>query len=359
MVINITLSVTEMIQCRGASMVSVEVKNLRAGVLRGVKAFFPSGKLSIVLGPNGAGKTTLLRAIAGLIEYEGTILFNGESIDSLKPYERGAALVPQSNSLFKCMSVYDNIAFGLRVRGVPEDVVREKVRRIAEMLRITSLLNRYPASLSGGEAKKVALARALIVEPRIVMLDEPFEPLDAESRIIVEQDMMMAIRKTRRTTILVTHEIEKAASLAENLLLLWEGKNLYCGPPSGLDPSTLPSESLFWLGTILEADEVDCEGGMYYARIGSLRMPVYNLEHPPRGRIKILIPSNRVRVCKRGSLMGDVVRRDNKNSFCRAVIDVGGAEINVITPVNLSVGEKVRLRISGCLALNDGRETRG
>lgn len=116
---------------------------------------------------------------------------------------------------------------------------------------------------------------------------------------------------------------------------------------------------MFWLGTILEADEVDCEGGMYYARVGSMRMPVYNLEQPPRGRIKILIPSNKVRVCKRGSLVGEVVHKENKGSFCRAVIDIGGAEINVITPVNLSVGEKVKLRINGCLALNDGREPRG
>ncbi len=332
-------------------LVSIETRNVSNYALKNVNTYFPHAKLNVILGPNGAGKTTLLKTIGGLVDYSGSILFDGEPIDHLKPYKRGVALVPQNNSLFRNMNVFENIAFGLKARGLKNDFVRKKVIEVARMLRIENILDRYPATLSGGEAKKVALARALAIEPKVIMLDEPFESLDVEARVIVEQEIMMAIKRLRRTTLIVSHEVDKAVSMAENLTILWMGRCIFSGKPSELEESILPREALFWLGTIIKADEVLCRDGVCFARISNLEIPVKNQAASNSG-CKILLPSCRVRVCKKGGVKGVVVDVEEYRGSYHAVIDVGGFRVNVTTPINLRRMEEVRLRIDGCITLN-------
>lgn len=158
-------------------------KDYREFHLRDVTFSVEKGEHFIILGPSGAGKTVLLEVIAGIIEPDsGRIFLNGEDITDLPPEKRGLAYIPQNYALFPNMSVFDNIAFGLKVRKVPKAEIGRKVRELSEVLGISHLLKRKPKTLSGGEMQRVAIARALAVEPELLLLDEPFANLDVQTR---------------------------------------------------------------------------------------------------------------------------------------------------------------------------------
>ncbi len=329
-------------------MTEVEVRDVRNYALRGVTDVFPSGKLSVILGPNGAGKTTLIKVIAGLVKYEGSVLFDGEPVDNVPPYMRGVSYVPQSTSLFINMSVWDNIAFGLRARGFDEGVVRERVEALIKMLRLEHVANSYPSSLSGGEARKVALARALAVNPKVLLLDEPFTGLDVEARAVVEQEVMSLIRRLSKTVLLVTHEVGRGLRVADHLHILWRGELLYSGPPRNLRIDEFPEDAAFWLGSVIDDAEVFIDGSLCYALAGDIRIPVKCVlpEEVSGGRrFKVLIPAGGVRVCRRGPIKGVVLRVDKGVRGFKAVVDVKGFKLRVLTPFNLRVGEVVNLRI--------------
>ena len=333
-------------------MTRVDVRDVRNYALRGVTTSFPSGRLSVILGPNGAGKTTLVKVIAGLVSYEGSVLFDGTPVDSKPPYERGVSYVPQSTSLFLNMSVWENVAFGLRARGESEDVVRRRVGELLKMLRLEHLAHAYPATLSGGEARKVALARALAVNPKVLLLDEPFTGLDVEARAVVEQEIMSLIRRLRKTVVLVTHEVGRGLGVADTVTLLWGGRVAYSGPPPGLADARLPEDVGFWLGTVLKGVEVGSDGGLTYAVIDGVKIPVRCVgEGLEGGSYVVVIPAGGVRVCRRGPLEGVVERVWRGVKGFKAVVRVGDAELRLLTPFNLREGERVRLRVSGAVLL--------
>jgi len=183
------------------------------------------GEYLVVLGRSGAGKTTLLYAIAGFVDIEqGSIVVDGVDISSLPPERRGIAIVPQSYALFPHMRVYDNIAYGLRVRGLSRSEIEKRVREIARRLEIESLLDRYPAQLSGGEKQRVALARALVVEPKLLLLDEPFTNLDPETRKSARELVKELHRELGFTAIHATHMIVDAYAMASRVAYLERGR---------------------------------------------------------------------------------------------------------------------------------------
>ncbi len=189
------------------------------------KLLVKQGEYMVVLGPSGVGKTILLLTLAGLITPEkGSVLINGVDVTHDPPERRGVALVPQGYALFPHMNVYDNIAYGLRVRGAPEQEVREKVREIAERLGITHLLSRKPRTLSGGEQQRVALARALVVEPELLLLDEPLSALDPRLRISAIKLLKRLHRELGFTAIHVTHNLAEALSLATRIAYMEKGR---------------------------------------------------------------------------------------------------------------------------------------
>jgi putative spermidine/putrescine transport system ATP-binding protein len=183
------------------------------------------GELVALLGPSGCGKTTLLRIVAGLLrQTEGTVRIGDDVVDALPPNERGAGIVFQSYALFPHMTVEANVGYGLRARGVPRDEIARSVARMLGLVRMEAFAARFPRELSGGQQQRVALARTLAVQPRVLLLDEPFAALDKNLRL----DMQIEIRRIQRelgvTTILVTHDQDEAMSMSDRIAVMNAGR---------------------------------------------------------------------------------------------------------------------------------------
>ncbi len=193
------------------------------------------GGVTALLGPSGCGKTTLLRMIAGFVEPDtGVVLVDGTDISGLPPEKRQIGLVFQSYALFPHLTVADNIAFGLQTRRLPRTVVRERVAAALALVRLEGLGARKPAQLSGGQQQRVALARALVIEPRILLLDEPLSALDRAIRLEMQAELRRIQQEVRITTVFVTHDQEEALTLADQVVVLRNGVLQQQGPPQDL-----------------------------------------------------------------------------------------------------------------------------
>ncbi|BEV14752.1 sulfate ABC transporter ATP-binding protein [Herbaspirillum sp. DW155] len=204
--------------------------------LNDVSLNFPAGELTALLGPSGCGKTTLLRIIAGLESPDsGQVLLDGEDASARHVRERQVGFVFQHYALFKHMTVFENIAFGLRVKPraqrPSEAVIREKVKRLLELVQLDWLADRYPPQLSGGQRQRIALARALAVEPRVLLLDEPFGALDAKVRKELRRWLRRLHDELHVTSIFVTHDQEEALEVADQVVLMNKGQVEQIGTP--------------------------------------------------------------------------------------------------------------------------------
>ncbi|ASJ07588.1 tungstate ABC transporter ATP-binding protein WtpC [Thermococcus pacificus] len=205
-------------------------KDYKEFKLRDITFDVREGEHFIILGPSGAGKTVLLEVIAGIIEPDsGRVYLNGEDVTDLPPEKRGLAYIPQNYALFPHMSVFDNIAFGLRLRKLPKAEVERKVREIAEVLDIGHLLGRKPKTLSGGESQRVAIARALVVEPPLILMDEPFANLDVQTRSRLINEMKRWRKELGFTALHVTHSFEEAVSLGDRVGVMLNGRLVQVG----------------------------------------------------------------------------------------------------------------------------------
>ncbi len=195
-----------------------------------------SGELFTLLGPSGCGKTTTLRIIAGFeVPEEGKVYFDDEDVTFLKPYRRNTAMVFQNYALWPHMTIYDNIAYGLRIRKkklkLTEEEIRRRVKWALELVKLEGLENRYPLQLSGGQQQRVALARALVVEPRVLLLDEPLSNLDAKLRIEMREEIKSLQKKLGITTIYVTHDQVEAMSISDKIAVMNKGRLMQYGTP--------------------------------------------------------------------------------------------------------------------------------
>jgi sulfate/thiosulfate transport system ATP-binding protein len=201
-----------------------------------VSVDFPSGELVALLGPSGSGKTTLLRIIAGLETMDGGhVRFGDEDVTARHARERGVGFVFQHYALFRHMSVFDNIAFGLRVKPRaerPDDaVIRKRVTDLLRLVQLEPLAGRLPSQLSGGQRQRVALARALAVEPKVLLLDEPFGALDAKVRKELRQWLRRLHEEIHVTSLFVTHDVEEALEVADRVVVMNRGRVEQTGSP--------------------------------------------------------------------------------------------------------------------------------
>jgi len=223
---------------------TIEVQHIRKNfgqfkALDDVSLQFPDGELTALLGPSGCGKTTLLRIIAGL-EYpdSGSVLLDGQDSSHRHVRERQVGFVFQHYALFKHMTVFENVAFGLRVKPrkdrPSEQQIRDKVKKLLELVQLDWIADRYPPQLSGGQRQRIALARALAVEPRVLLLDEPFGALDAKVRKELRRWLRRLHDDLHVTSIFVTHDQEEALEVADQVVLMNKGRVEQLGSPDSV-----------------------------------------------------------------------------------------------------------------------------
>ncbi len=186
----------------------------------------------VLLGPSGCGKTTTMRMIAGLEEVtEGRILIDGEDVTDLPPRRRNVSMVFQNYAVWPHMTVYENIAYPLKLKKVPREEIDRTVREVADLVKIGELLDRYPAQLSGGQQQRVAVARAIAVKPKVFLMDEPLSNLDAKLRVAMRTELKAIHAKTQATTIFVTHDQSEAMSMADRIVVMRDGRIEQIGTP--------------------------------------------------------------------------------------------------------------------------------
>jgi sulfate transport system ATP-binding protein len=324
----------------------------RTGALRGVSLTIEDGELIALLGPSGSGKTTLLRVIAGLeAPTAGRVFFGDEDATGVPVQKRRIGFVFQNYALFKTMSVADNVAYGLHVLPRAERPSRaetaKRVRDLLELVQLSGLERRFPRQLSGGQQQRVALARALAVDPRVLLLDEPFGALDAKVRKDLRRWLRDLHEQTGHTTVFVTHDQEEALELADRVAILNAGKLEQVGTPDEVydhpasafvmsfvgDTSSIPVEvadgRLLYAGQPFRADvSGTCGGG---------------------GRLYVRPKDVVIGPPETGLLLGTVINAHRTAAGRRAQISlVGGAETIIEAEVGLSqklvAGERVGLR---------------
>jgi len=324
----------------------------RTGALRGVTLTIEDGELIALLGPSGSGKTTLLRVIAGLeAPTAGRVFFGDEDATGAAVQQRRIGFVFQNYALFKTMSVADNVAYGLRVlpraERPPRAEIRKRVRELLDLVQLSGLERRFPRQLSGGQQQRVALARALAVDPRVLLLDEPFGALDARVRKDLRRWLRDLHAHTGHTTVFVTHDQEEALELADRVAILNAGKLEQVGTPDEVydhpasafvmsfvgDTSSIPVEvadgRLLYAGQPFRADVTGtCDGG---------------------GRLYVRPKDVVIGPPETGLLLGTVINAHRTATGRRAQVSlVGGAETVIEAEVGVSQklvpGQRVGLR---------------
>ncbi len=210
-------------------MAEIVLKNLlkRFGnvvAVNDVSLDIPDGRAVVLLGPSGCGKTSLLRCIAGLEKPDsGRVLIDGNLVNDFTPRERDLSMVFQNYALFPLMSAYDNIAFPLKIRGKSQSEISNRVKEVANILRIENLLDKFPRQLSGGEQQRVAIGRAISREPKAFLLDEPLSNMDAPTRVQLRTELKRIQKELSVTTIYVTHDQSEAMALADKIGVMKSG----------------------------------------------------------------------------------------------------------------------------------------
>jgi sulfate transport system ATP-binding protein len=274
--------------------VSIEVRDVskrwnHVVGLENVSVHVETGELIALLGPSGSGKTTLLRIIAGLESADkGTVYFGGEDATEARVRDRGVGFVFQHYALFKHMNVADNIAFGLRVmprdRRPTETQIKAKAEQLLSLVQLEGMGTRFPAQLSGGQRQRVALARALAVEPKVLLLDEPFGALDQRVREELRRRLRRLHDELRVTTVLVTHDQEEALEVADRVVVMQKGRIEQAGTPTEILDAPKTAFVNEFVGDVNTLHGTVDNG---HAQIGALRVPAHG--HAQGAKVRALV----------------------------------------------------------------------
>jgi sulfate transport system ATP-binding protein len=344
---------------------SLEAKGLRKSfgdveVLRGIDLSIRAGELVALLGPSGGGKSTVLRVLSGLERADaGEVWFDGRRIDHLDAAQRGVGFVFQHYALFRHLDVRDNVAFGLRVRGVEPKVARGRAEELLSKVGLAGFERRWPDELSGGQRQRVALARALAAEPRFLLLDEPFGALDAKVRAELRDWLRRLHDDVGATTILVTHDQEEALAVADRVVVIKDGLVEQDATPAELVDAPATEFVARFVG---EVNVIDGVVGVGLALEGT-PVPVPVSGHAVGARVRAVVRSHELRVAADEAGVAVVRRIVPVDDRVRVELDVGGRTLVARVPrgapalIGVGVGSRVSVEAAGGRAfpLPEGR----
>jgi iron(III) transport system ATP-binding protein len=279
-----------------ASEVRLEQVGKRFGktwAVRGVSLKIGVGEFYTFLGPSGCGKTTLLRMIAGFaFPDEGSVLLDGEPVNALPPWKRDVGMVFQSYALWPHLSVFENVAFGLQERGVPRTEIARRVEEALHMVNLETMGGRRPSQLSGGQQQRVALARTLVVKPRVLLLDEPLSNLDAKLRAQMRIELLKLQRDLGITTVYVTHDQEEALALSTRIAVMSAGSVVQEGTPREIYERPAQRFVAEFVGAAnllpVVVESADAEGFLVHSELGGRLRVAQSASPVPSGRPALL-----------------------------------------------------------------------
>lgn len=297
------------------------------------------GTFVCLLGPSGCGKTTTLRVVAGLSKTTtGTVCFDGRDVTNLPPHRRNVAMVFQDLALFPHMTVFENVAFGLRVRKLASDQIKHKVLPILEMLQLSGLQHRLPSQLSGGQQQRVAIARSLAVEPTVLLLDEPFAALDRKLR----EDLRIELRNIQRrmgiTVLFVTHDQEEALTMADSIVVMNAGRIEQQGSAADVyeRPQTRFVLRFVGFSNFLKLVEADPASGTFCAAATKIKVGGHSIVED--GELQLAIRAERLRVELSDQFL------DDENCLAAIVSDVTYEGASILYELKLSDGQRLFAR---------------
>lgn len=304
----------------------------------------PSGKLVALLGPSGCGKTTTLKMITGQERpSSGDITFDGKSVIGIPTEKRDAVMVFQNYLLFPYMTVGENIGFGLKMRKIPKTEIQKKVDQMLELVKLPNIAKRYPKQLSGGQQQRVALARALIIEPKVLLLDEPLSNLDAHLRDEMRELILSIQRGVGVTTIFVTHDQEEAVLLADHIALLNKGQLIQFDSPNVLFRNPSTEWAARFLGGVNFVNGVR-QGDQLTTPFGKLKYAPPNREQSPEGDVIMTIRPEQIligRETEENSIEGTLVSKLFVGTYhrCKVMIQDNLFEVYDYSGVVTDIGE--------------------
>jgi putative spermidine/putrescine transport system ATP-binding protein len=316
------------------------------------------GEFVSFLGPSGCGKTTVLRMIAGFeTPSGGTIMIDGKDQTVLKPNQRNIGMVFQAYALFPNMSVFDNVAFGLKVAGKPKGEIESRVKEMLKLIHLEHLADRYPYQMSGGQQQRVALARALAPAPQVLLLDEPLSALDAKIRVSLREEIRQIQRQLGITTVFVTHDQEEALSISDRIVVMNAGKADQIGTPADIynRPTTRFVANFVGTLNVVQAKIVDPAAGtvdvggkllhVFGSLAGKASGDAVPLAFRPEAGSLIAGASDS------SALAGTVISSHFLGSVVRTKVDIGGSTVSYDTFNDPSValpgvGQQVSLALT-------------
>jgi putative spermidine/putrescine transport system ATP-binding protein len=318
------------------------------------------GEFLCILGPSGCGKSTALRMIAGFeTPSAGDVLIDGASVALLPANKRPTAMVFQKYTLWPHMRVYDNIAFGLRLRNLPRAEVDRKVNDALQLVGLATYGPRFPSQLSGGEQQRVALARALVLEPKILLLDEPFSNLDALLRVRLREELHRIQRHLRITAVFVTHDQEEALSLADRIAVMNKGRVEQIDQPSNIYASPQTLFVADFIGTMNLIPATHRDGVIL---LGSYRLPLTTLDAPPAaGPVTLAIRPEDIGLTQPShpdAWRGQIEQVIDLGHYRKALINldgVGTAKVYLAKAQEFREGEALSLFVRRFTVFRDGQ----
>lgn len=318
--------------------ISIDIRNLSLSfasteVLKGINLRIEPGEFFAFLGPSGSGKSTLLRAIAGFGPTpKGEILLGDEDVVGKVPWQRHVGMVFQNYALWPHMSVAKNVAYGLEERKTPKHEIAARVKRALELVGMSQYADRYPSQLSGGQQQRVALARTIVVEPRVLLLDEPLSNLDANLRVQMRQDLLKLQRRLGFTTIFVTHDQEEANTICDRIAVMADGVVQQIGRPDEVYDNPCNAFVAKFLGTanLIDGEISSQHGQLFFHSPQGLRLPV--AQHEKTGPAKLVLRPQGLEFCSAthsGMLQGTVESTEFLGGMIRHQVRVGDERLIV------------------------------